>query len=204
MRIYAGADEWRECRRVAVAANATYELPTYACTDTAAVAGAAVDTIYTYDRGGNQTNATDALSNTDPALRHTIAATYDALARPTAVTNTHGPGSDSATGYSYSLSNPTRDDPSGHYGFTLDALGRQKSLTDPLHESGDNYAWEYGATGVVTGLTDPTANKTTYSHDYLGRYLVGQTTGGASACTDCAIYTYAYNAAGNRILGPAT
>ncbi len=185
-------DAARLCRRVAFAPNATYTLPSSPCTSATAVAGAAVDTLYSYDNDGNQTSATDAISG------QVIGTTYDALARPTSVSDTGGATTDPGTTYTYGYSTGGRTDASGSYSFTLDTAGRQVSLADPLHSSGNDYAWEYAATGTTTSVTDPTLNATTYSHDALGR-LIGQSTGGSSACTTCAYYNYAYNAAGNQI-----
>jgi YD repeat-containing protein len=105
---------------------------------------------------------------------------------------------DPATTYSYSLFAPTRTDASGTYNFTLDQYGRQNSLTDPLHGDPNIYRWSYTASGAVNTTIDPTGNTTTDAYDPIGR-LVSRSTTGASGCTNCAAYAFAYNRAGNLL-----
>jgi YD repeat-containing protein len=153
-------------------------------------------------RAGNQTAAIDADSSATPAQRRTIASTYDALSRPIAVTDKSGAITHSATTYAYSLTELERADPAGSSTLTLDPDGRQVSLADPLTSTVDDFAWEYGLNGAVAAMVDPTANRTDYTYDALGR-LTGLSFGGSTACPACVAYTYAYNAAGDRIASSA-
>ena len=189
--------EGQMCRRIAVAVNANYALPTSPCTDSTKVVGAAVDTMYAYDTQGNQNKATDLISS------QSIASTYDNLGRPSGVTNTLGSTSYPSTTYKYQPGTITRTDSSGANTFNLDNQGRELSLADPLHQTGTGYGWAYDATGALASLTEANGNVTTYSHDALGR-LTSQATSGGSGCAACALSTYSYNAAGSQFSTTST
>jgi len=194
----------RMCRRVAAATNG--HLPdlsglTAPCTD---MIDAAIDTRYGYDSAGNAKSATDAKTG------QAVSATYDSVRRPTGVTNTGGAvgTSDPGTTFTYaSLTDVTRTDPSGSYTFTLDAYGRQKTMSNSLVSGGAAYTWTYGPTGALTNQTEPlgTAGITTLvtdnTYDALGRLATRATktqTGGVSGPA-IDTQTYAYNAAGAEV-----
>jgi RHS repeat-associated protein len=178
----------RLCRRVAANPGVVLQSLTNPCSD--AVSGAIVDTRYGRDAAGNVTTLTDALGN------RTIASTYDPLNR--ALTISGDASGDPSTTYSYDFSSPTRTDPSGSYTATLDAYGRETSLTDPLHSSGNLFGWTYSPSGALATSSDPTGNTTSYTYDPLSRVTAKSTTG-ASGCADCAVYAFGYNNAGNNI-----
>jgi RHS repeat-associated protein len=190
----------RMCRRVAFATTGNPSFPTNPCSSTQPVAGAAVDTVYSFDADGNQTRALNALTG------EWIDATYDALSRPANVTHSGGVANDPGTFYDNGvLGAVSRRDPSSNHGqqldyvFTLDKASRQVVLVDPLHQSGAAYSWTYGATGAAASASDPTGNTTTFGHDSLGRLAGISTTGDSNGCVACSAYSYNYNSAGNAV-----
>jgi YD repeat-containing protein len=183
----------RMCRRVAASPGVVLQNLTNPCTDT--VTGATIDTRYSRDVDGNPTTIADALAS------QTVTSTYDQLDRPLTVSGDQT--ADPATSYSYDFDNPTRTDPSGSYGTTLDAYGRLVTLTDPLHTSGHLYTWTYAPSGAVSASSDPTGNTTTNTYDPLGRLTARSTTGG-TGCTACAVYSFTYNNAGNQLTRVST
>lgn len=184
----------RLCRRTAFNAGSGPTWPSNRCADVGLSGTPAVDTHYEHDGAGNLTVAKDELSG------KAITATYDGLNRPLTVSgDTTG---DPGTTYTYGFDNPTRTDPSGMYGFTLDDYGRQVGLIDPLHPN-NPYTWTYAASGQVAGVTDPTGNLTTNTYDPMGR-LTARSTTGAVGCSTCASLTYTYNGASNIISSTST
>ena len=202
---YDGAN--RLCQRATLPAGVTYVAPSPACTQK--VTGATIDTQYAYDADGSQTLAKDALS----ASGEMITVSPDALGQPKIVNDTHSLGTDSLTTYTYGsgtgtgwANQITRNDASGEYVFGIDTSGRQSSLTDMTtvsHPSGNPFSWTYDASGGLVNQTDPTGNKTTYSHDKLNRLTSQSTTACPSGCATYT-YTYGYNAAGNKIASTST
>jgi YD repeat-containing protein len=76
---------------------------------------------------------------TDAKTNQVVSATYDAVHRPTGITNTGGAigTSDPGTTYQYnSLTSVGRTDPSGSYAFTLDAYGRETAMSNPIGSTG--------------------------------------------------------------------
>jgi YD repeat-containing protein len=90
---------------------------------------------------------------TDFKTGQVVSATYDAVRRPTAVTDTGGAigTSDPGTTYAYSsLTTVGRTDPSGAYTFTFDAYGRETKMSNPIGSTGsDSYSWTYGPSGAL-------------------------------------------------------
>ena len=113
-------------------------------------------TSYQYDNNGNQTSAS--------ATGSTITTTYDRLNRPLTVTVSGD--SSATTSYIYSLDSPSWTDPSGAYRASLDAFGRQITLTDPVH--GTAWTWTYRADGQPTSVDVPNGNTTTHAYDDAG------------------------------------
>jgi RHS repeat-associated protein len=191
---YAYDSAERPCRRVAGADLSAYSDP---CTH--AVTGVTVDTRYTY---AYNADGTFTVSVTDALNSRTITAILDQLGRPTSVSG--DATGDPATTYGYALTGQTRTDPSGTYTIALDAYGRQSTLTDPIsHPSGLPFVWTYAPSGAVATASDPTANKTTYTYDPLGRLTASSTTG-SSGCTNCAVYAYTYNRASSKLTQVST
>jgi RHS repeat-associated protein len=201
----------RMCRRVAAATG--NHLPdvsglTGPCTDP--IAAVAIDTRYAYDSAGNATGAKDAKTG------QVVSATYDAVHRPTAVTNTGGAigTSDPGTTYAYrSLTTVGRTDPSGTYTFKLDAYGRETAMSNPIGSTGsDSYTWTYGPSGALIGQTEPlgTAGTTdltiTNAYDAIGRLTAKTTATLTATATGSTIdsQSYTYNAAGAELSGADT
>jgi RHS repeat-associated protein len=143
---------------------------------------------YGYDLGGNRITVTSG--------SQVISTTYDPLGRPLTVTDSSDPGA--ATTYTYGLASATRTDPSSAsaYTFALDAFGRETGIVDPVHGAGSPWTTAYAADGQPTSLAAPDGNTTAYGYDPAGRLLTISTTAGATHRAD---YTYAYNAAGQRL-----
>jgi RHS repeat-associated protein len=197
----------RMCRRVAAATgNHLPDVSGLTGPCTAKINGAAIDTRYAYDSAGNATSATDAKTG------QVVSATYDAVHRPTAVTNTGGAigTSDPGTTYAYSsLTTVGRTDPSGSYAFTLDAYGREIAMSNPIGSTGSHsYTWTYGPSGALIGQSEPlgaagTTDLTiTNAYDAIGR-LASKTTGTVTGPTIDA-QSYTYNAAGAELSGADT
>lgn len=146
-------------------------------------------TTYLYDDSGNRTTATNSSS--------TITTTYDRLNRPLTVTV----AGDSAamTSYTYSLTSPSWTDPSGAYVATLDAFGREVTLSDPIHGA-SQFSFAYRADGQLATLAAPNANTTTFGYDDAG---VASTKVTAAGQTQRAAYTWTRNRAG-QILSEAS
>lgn len=144
---------------------------------------------YGYDLNGNRTTVTSG--------SQVITTTYDALNRPLIVTD--GTDAGATTIYTYGLTSGTRIDPSSinAFTFTLDAFGREISMTDPIHGAGSPWTTAYAADGQPTSLAAPNGNTTTYGYDPAGRLLTMTTT--AAGPLTRAAYTHAYNAAGQRL-----
>jgi len=119
----------------------------------------------------------------------TITATYDRLNRVLTVDDEDA-GSTADTTYTYSLASPAWSDPTGSYTATLDRSDRATATTTPATGS---WAWTYGATGQVTGITQGNGNTLTSVFDATGRELTRTTRTGT---TDRAAYTWVYNRAG--------
>ena len=184
----------RLCRRLAV--DPGVFLQTLADPCSTSVSAATIDTRYTYDLAGNVLTISDAT-----AAGRTITATYDQLNRPLTVSGDKS--GDPATTYEYGATSAARSDASGSYTATLDAYGRQVSLTDPLHSSGNLYGWTYAPSGDLATTSDPAGNTTTNTYDPLGRPTARSTTG-ASGCTNCAVYSKSFNSAGNAVSSTST
>ncbi|MGH7488010.1 MAG: RHS repeat-associated core domain-containing protein, partial [bacterium] len=101
--------------------------------------------------------------------------------------------------YSYGLLTASRIDPSSAtaYTFTLDKFGREVGMVDPIHGSGSPWTTAYAADGRPTTLQAPNGNVAAYTYDSAGRLLTMNTTGTGSVSR--AAYTYASNAAGQRL-----
>jgi RHS repeat-associated protein len=202
------------CQRAALSPTAanSYTAPTDSCKGK--VAGASIDTQFGFDRAGNQTSATDALTG------ESISSNYDLATRPLNVSDSGGAGPTSSTAYTYGSNKDsntswgvvTRTDPSGSYSFNTDAYGREVTLADTTaikHASLPNpFSWTYNAAGDVSGTTDPTGNSTTYTHDYLGRPATVSTSRTTACGTGCSAYAFTYtnnyNAAGSKISATST
>ncbi|MFI5040447.1 MAG: RHS repeat-associated core domain-containing protein, partial [Acidimicrobiales bacterium] len=140
---------------------------------------------YTYDAGGNRLTAADGTS--------TITTTYDRLNRPLTVAVSNDSGA--ATSYSYGLTSAGWTDPTGSYLATLDAFGREVSLTDPIHVP-TIWASTYRADGELARLGAPNGNTTTDNYDPSGRPTGSSTVAGPTAR---ASYVYTLNRAGQRL-----
>ena len=119
-------------------------------------------TTSTYDLNGNKLTASDGTL--------TITATYDRDDRVLTV-NDEDAGSTADTTYAYpTLAAPTRADPTGSYGFTLDKFDRATAVNDPVM-AGD-FTWAYRADGLPSVFGQPNGNATDLAYDKLG-HLTG-------------------------------
>jgi RHS repeat-associated protein len=201
----------RLCRRVVAATSG--HLPDLTglsspCTDS--VSAAAIDTRYAYDAAGNVASATDAITH------QTVTAAYDAVNRPTTVSDSGGVIGDSDPGTTYqynSTGDATRTDPSGSYAFTFDPQGRETSMSNPLSVgAGASFGWTYGQSGALASETEPLGASgtidlvTTQAYDPLGQLTAKTTVSkvGTTTLSTPAAYTYTHNAAGDELSATST
>jgi RHS repeat-associated protein len=144
---------------------------------------------YTYDANGNRLTANDGTRS--------ITTSFDRLNRPLTVSVSDDPGA--GTTYSYGLATAGWTDPTGTYTATLDAFGREVSLTDPIH--GAAWGTAYRADGQRQTLAEPDGNTSTWAFDTAGRPTGSATTAGQ---TTRASYVYTLNRAGQRLSESST